>query len=100
MVEESKYYSDVMKHYFNKKLVMTKKDFVDFVNFIKCWICDYVWVDAAVKVIDHRHITVNNKVAAYRDCNMKVTWNHKIPVVFHNLKNYDDLFILQKLCKF
>ena len=36
MVEESKYYSDVMKHYFNKKLVMTKKDFVDFVNSIKC----------------------------------------------------------------
>ena len=32
MIEESWYYSDVMKKHFNKKLVMTKKDVEDFEN--------------------------------------------------------------------
>ena len=34
MIEESKYCSDVIKKYFNKELVMTKKDNEDFENFI------------------------------------------------------------------
>ena len=32
MVEESKYCSDVMRKYFSKELVMTKKDVADFEN--------------------------------------------------------------------
>ena len=32
---------------------------------------------------------------AHRDCNMNVKLNHKIPIVFHNLKN----FILILLCR-
>ena len=36
MTEESKYYSDMMKKHFNKKLVMTKKDNEDFENLTKC----------------------------------------------------------------
>ena len=31
-IEESKYYIDVMKKHFNKKLVMTKEDNEDFKN--------------------------------------------------------------------
>ena len=33
------------------------------------------------------------------DCHIKVKLNHKIPMVFHNLKNYDLHFIMQDLCK-
>ena len=40
MIKESKYYSDVMKRYFNKELVITKEDNKDFENSTKCWICD------------------------------------------------------------
>ena len=36
MIEESKYYSDATKKYFDKELVMTKKDNEDFENSTKC----------------------------------------------------------------
>ena len=32
-----------------------------------------------------------------RDCNIIVKLNHKIPVVFHNLKKYDSLLVMQEL---
>ena len=34
---------------------------------------------------------------ANRECNIKVKLNQKIPVVFHNLKNYDSHLIMQEL---
>ena len=33
-------------------------------------------------------------------CNINIKLNHKIPVVFHNLKNYDSHLIMQELGKF
>ena len=42
-----------------------------------------------LKVKDHFHITGKYRGSARRDCNINVELNHKIPVVFHNLKNYD-----------
>ena len=57
MIEESKYCSKVMKKHFNKELVMTKEDYKDFKNSTKCWICDNIYLDGAVKVRDHCHIT-------------------------------------------
>ena len=38
--------------------------------------------------------------SAHRDCNINVKLNHKIPLVFHNLKNYDSHFTIQELGKF
>ena len=40
MVEVSKYCSDVMKKCFNKELVTTEKDVIDFENSTKCLTCD------------------------------------------------------------
>ena len=57
MIEESTYCSKVMKKHFNKELVMTKKDYKDFKNSTKCWICDNSYLDGAVKGRDHCHIT-------------------------------------------
>ena len=57
MVKENKYCSDVMKKYFKKKLLMTKKDEEDFENSIKSWICDNDYIDCDVKVRDNCHIT-------------------------------------------
>ena len=34
------------------------------------------------------------------DCNINVTLNHKIPVAFHNLRNYDSHLVMQELSKF
>ena len=79
----------MMKRHFNKELVMTKEDNKDFKNSAKCWICDNDYVDNDVKVRDHCHITGKYRGSAHRDCNINLKLNHKIPVEFHNLKNYN-----------
>ena len=86
MIEERKYCSDVMKKHFNKQLVMTKEDNKDFKNSTKFWICDNDYVDNDVKVRDHCHITGKYSGSAHRDCNINLELNHKIPIVFQNLK--------------
>ena len=53
-----------------------------------------------VKVRDHCHIIGKYRGSAYRDCNINAKLNHKIPVVFLNLKNYNSHLILQELGKF
>ena len=76
-----------MKKYFNKELVRTEKD--NFENSTKCSICDHVFVECDVKVRDHCHINKKYIGSAHEDCNINVKSNHKIPIVFHNLKNYE-----------
>ena len=100
MIEESKYCSDVMKKYFSKELVMTNEDNENFKNSTKCCICDNDYTDNDVKVRDHCHITGKYRGSAHRDCNINLKLNHKIPLVFHNLKNSDSHLIMQELCKF
>ena len=85
VIEESKYYSDVMKKHFNKELVMTEKDNEDFENSTKCWICDNDYVDSNLKVREYCHITRKYRDSAHRDCNINVKLNDKIPAVFRNL---------------
>ena len=63
-------------------------------------ICPNVQVEGDVKVEDHFHITGKYRVSAHRNCNINVKLNHKIPVGFHNLKNYDSQLIMQNLGKF
>ena len=84
-----------MKKYLNKELVMNKKDNEYSKNSIKCWICDNIYDDRDVKVRDHCHATGKYRGFAKRDCNINVKLNHKITVVFNNLKNIPIL-----LCNF
>ena len=46
------------------------------------------------------HTTGKYRGSIHRDCNINVKLNHKIPVVFHNLKNYDSHVIMQNVGKF
>ena len=66
MIEESKYFSEVMKKPFNKELVMTKKHNEDFKNPFKYWFCGKN-VDVDVKIKDHCHIT-----GQYRGSKIKI----------------------------
>ena len=100
MIEENKHYSNVKKKIFSKELVMTKEDNEDFENSTKCWICHNTYVDGDVKVRDHCHIIEKYRRSAHRDCNINVKLNHKIPVVFRNLKKYYAYLIMQELGKF
>ena len=88
-----------MKKHFNKELVMTIEDNDDFENSTKFWICDNDYVDNDIKVRDHCHITGKNRGSAHRVCYVNLKLNHKILVVFHNLKNYDSHHV-QELGKF
>ena len=58
----------IMKKYFNKELVMTKKENEDFENSTWGWICDHVYVEGDVKVRDHCHITGKYRDSAHRWC--------------------------------
>ena len=88
-----------MKKHFNKELVMTQKDNGYFENSTKCWICDDDYIDTIGKVRDHFRIR-KYSAFALKDCNINVKFNHKIPFVFHNLKNYHSHLIMQELGKF
>ena len=100
MIKESKYCSGVMKKHFKKELVMTKEDNEDFKNSTKRWICDNDYIDTDVKSRDHCHITGKYGGSAHRDCNINLKLNHKIPIVFRNLRNYDSNLIMQEIGKF
>ena len=60
------------KKYFNKELVMIKKDDEDFENCTKCWICDNDYIDGDVKVRYHCHITGKYRGSPHRHCNIKL----------------------------
>ena len=53
-----------------------------------------------IKVRLHCHITGKYRASACRDYNINFKSNHKIPVTFHNLKNYDSHLIMQEIRKF
>ena len=89
MIEESKYCREVMKKHFNKEILMPEKDNEDFKSSTKCFIFDNTYADGDVKVRDQCHITRRYRGSVYRDCNINIKLNHKITIVFHNLKNYD-----------
>ena len=90
----------MLKKYFNKELVLTREDDKNFENSTKCWICDHAYAYSGVKVRDHFRITEKCRASAHRNCNINIKLNHKIPIVFHNLKNYDSDLIMQELGKF
>ena len=100
MIEESKHCSEMMEKHFNKEPVMTKKDTEDFNNSTKCYICDNSYVDGDVKVRNYCSITGKYRSFVYRDCNINVNLNHKIPTVFQNLKNCNFHLIIHELGKF
>ena len=89
----------MIKKHFNKELAMNKEN-KNFERSTKCWICNNTFVEGDVKVRDHCHVTGKYRSAAGRDCNINVSLNYIIPIVFHNLKNYDVHLIMQELNKF
>ena len=85
----------------NKPIDMTEQDKNDFKNATECYICNnwkggFVNGDKCLcKVRDHDHVTGKYRGAAHSECNIKYnTKNIKIPVFFHNLKNYDAHLII------
>ena len=89
-----------MKKYFKKEVMMTKEDNENFKNSTECWICYNDYIDNIVKVTDHCHINGKYRGSAHGDCHINLKLNHKIPIAFYNLKNYDSHLIMQEIDKF
>ena len=108
MLSEVSHCQRMVREEFQKPLVMTKENEIDYQNATKCHICNrrFKVVDGKdvdggkLKVRDHCHITGQYRGAAHNDCNLKWVISAeklKIPVIFHNLKGYDCHFIMQNI---
>ena len=100
MLEEVDWCKSIMEEQFNKPLVMTEENEIDFQKATKCHICDRQYQDEDIRVRDHCHITGEFRGSAHQDCNLRLEINPekiKIPVFFHNLKGYDSHFIMQQI---
>ena len=81
-----------------QKMIITPQQEQQFYKDINCHICDGELNNNRVR--DHCHITGLYRGAAHSQCNIDFNYkNFKVPVVFHNLKNYDAHFIIANLNK-
>ena len=79
----------------NKPMIFTEEDKNDFEKSTVCYICgDELGAD---RVRDHCHLTGKFRGAAHSECNLKYRTPNFIPVVFHNLCNYDTHLFIKKL---
>src|SRR5271170_8507342 len=63
----------------------------------QCHICDRKFGVDEERVRDHCHITGEYRGAAHNKCNMNYKVPNKIPVLFHNLSNYDAHLLMQEI---
>ena len=68
---------------------MTKKIMKIFRNLVNVEYVKIIILVMMFKLIDHCGITEKYRGSVHRGCNINVKLNHKIHVVFHNLKKYD-----------
>ena len=89
-----------MKEYFNKNLIMTEEEQNLFQKSNKCWICKRFINNHEEKVRDHCHVTSKFRGAAHESCNLNLKLTKKVPVIFHNLRDYDSHLIFNEIDKF
>ena len=89
-----------MKKHFNKNLVMTEQEEYLFQKSNNCLICEKLIDNDDEKVRDHCHITGKFRGVAHWSCNINFQLTKKIPVIFHNLRGYDNHLIFSELNKF
>ena len=100
MIEEVEWCKSIIKKHFNKPLVMTEENKLDFESAKYCHICKNRYSEEDICVRDHCHITGKYRGSAHQDCNLKLRLsptNIQIPVFFHNLRGYDSHLIMQQI---
>ena len=68
---------------------MTKKDDENFESSTKCSICDNSYVDGDVRIRDIETLLIEIEILI-----LSSKLNHKVPIVFQNLKNYEVYLIM------
>ena len=91
---------DVKKIYkqfpFQKKIEMKNEDIKDFENAKTCYACNKKF-EKNDKVKDHCHYTGKYRGASCSACNTKMKIPKFIPVIIHNLQNYDSHLFIKEL---
>ena len=84
----------------NKNVPMRKLTQTEEKNFEKtnlCHICEKIIGDFEIKCRDHNHRTGEYRGASHLICNLNFQTPKQIPVIIHNLKNFDSNLILKEL---
>ena len=100
IIKEYNYCRKVMSKHFNKNLIMSEKEEHLFQQSNSFWICKKLIDNDEEKVRDHCHVTGKFRGAAHWDCNINFQLTKKVPVIFHNLRGYDNHLIFNELDKF
>lgn len=77
---------------------LTESEQENFHKSTHCHICNKKFDVIFDKVKDHCHITGKFRGAAHSTCNLNFQVPQFIPVVMHNLKNYDSHLFIKSLC--
>ena len=85
IVKEYDYYRKVIKKHLNKNLVMCAKDEERFQSSNKYWIYNKVF-----NVGDNDHIAGKYRGSAHWNCNINRKLTKKVPLIFHNLRGYNN----------
>ncbi|KAK3107269.1 hypothetical protein FSP39_010803 [Pinctada imbricata] len=85
--EEQQYIEDILSD--TKDMILTTEEKERFKTSTKCYICRRNFNERIGKVRDHCHITGKFRGASCSRCNLQFKQPNFIPVVFHNLKNFD-----------
>ena len=81
----------------NKPMDITDEQEAEFRKATVCSICNKNFKPEVTKVRDHCHFTGIYRGCAHEKCNLDYSFRYfKIPVFFHNLKNYDSHLIIGK----
>ena len=96
MMEEYNWVRDNLKSSY-KPLNLTKNEEDIFQSSKHCHICEEELMDDQIRVRDHDHLTGAFRGAAHTWCNINYRYTSKLPIVFHNLKNFDSHLIVDAL---
>ena len=85
ILKEYDYYRKVIKKHLNKNLVMCAKDEERFQSSNKYWIYNKVF-----NVGENDHIAGKYRGSAHWNCNINRKLTKKVPLIFHNLRGYNN----------
>lgn len=84
----------------NKKInSLTELEKLQYTYANECYLCDKPILNEKDKVADHCHITGNYRGPAHSICNLNFKQPNFIPIILHNLRNYDSHLFIKHLCQ-
>ena len=99
ILKDYKYFKKIMKEHFNKDLIMREEEYLFQQSNSRC-ICEKLIDNDYEKVRDCCHVTRKVRGAAHWSCNINLQLTKKVPMIFNNLRGYDNHLIFCELKNF